>query len=91
MTYNSIFDLFKVGIGPSSSHTMGPMFAAKKFIDLIHKNHKNKQIKSINIELYGSLAYTGTGHKTYEAICLGLSGMEPKGIDIQTKTQILNN
>ena len=84
--YISIFELFKIGIGPSSSHTMGPMYAAKSFIDLVHKKNNNKIIKSINVELYGSLAYTGLGHKTYEAICLGLSGIEPCNVNLKDKS-----
>ena len=89
--YVSIFELFKIGIGPSSSHTMGPMFAAKEFIDLLNLKYNNKLIKSINVELYGSLAYTGKGHKTYEAICLGLSGIKPNNINLTIKNKILHS
>ena len=60
--YISIFDLFKIGIGPSSSHTMGPMTAAYTFVQKILKNNNVKSIDEINIELFGSLAYTGLGH-----------------------------
>ena len=72
--YVSIFELFKIGIGPSSSHTVGPLNAALKFrTKLINDNIK---FDKINITLYGSLAYTGIGHKTPQAIFLGLSGKE---------------
>jgi len=88
--YVSIFELFKIGIGPSSSHTMGPMYAANTFIDLIAQKHNSKVIKKIHIKLYGSLAYTGIGHKTHEAICLGLTGIKADNIDFKVKSNILN-
>ena len=88
--YVSIFELFKIGVGPSSSHTMGPMYAAVKFVDIIEKKFKDKPIKNIDIKLYGSLAYTGRGHKTYEAICLGLNRMKPDKLTNDIKLKILN-
>ena len=72
--YVSIFELFKIGIGPSSSHTVGPLNAALKFRSKLIKS--NIKFDSIKITLYGSLAYTGIGHKTPQAIFLGLSGKE---------------
>jgi len=76
--YVSIFDLFKIGIGPSSSHTMGPMLAASMFLSHIKKY--SKKIKSITVDLHGSLAYTGVGHKTYEAILFGLNDCKADSI-----------
>ena len=73
----SIFDLFKIGIGPSSSHTVGPMRAARSFMRSLDLN----QTARIQTELYGSLALTGRGHGTDRAIILGLLGEEPDRID----------
>ena len=73
----SIFDIFKVSIGPSSSHTMGPMIAGKHFRDLV-ANKKN--ITRIEVKLYGSLAYTGKAHGSEKGIALGLEGFTPKSI-----------
>src|SRR5580692_11529709 len=72
----SVFDLFKIGIGPSSSHTVGPMRAAREFIGLAGNG-----IARIRAELYGSLALTGKGHATDRAVLLGLAGETPAGID----------
>ena len=72
----SVFDLFKIGIGPSSSHTVGPMRAALEF-----RNVAGPHVATIRVELYGSLALTGKGHATDRAILLGLSGETPAGID----------
>lgn len=74
----SIFDLFSIGIGPSSSHTVGPMKAAKAFADTMHAYPSLSHIK---IELFGSLAFTGKGHGTDQAILLGLEGHAPDTID----------
>ena len=68
--YVGLFDLFKIGIGPSSSHTMGPMLAAQKFLDLIDP----MLVASVTVDLYGSLSATGRGHKTDEAVICGLTG-----------------
>src|SRR5438132_11855289 len=73
----SIFELFKIGIGPSSSHTVGPMRAAKAFADSLDSN----QTQRLQIELYGSLGLTGRGHGTDRAIILGLLGEEPDKVD----------
>ena len=77
----SVFDLFKVGIGPSSSHTVGPMFAAKRFLFNCIEHFPLTQIASLKTELFGSLALTGTGHGTNNAILLGLEGEEPASVD----------
>lgn len=77
----SIFDLFKIGIGPSSSHTVGPMLAAKLFVeDLSQRNELNKTA-NLRIELFGSLGATGKGHGTGPAVILGLEGNHPADID----------
>ena len=74
----SILDLFKVGLGPSSSHTVGPMVAANRFIDELKAAKILEQTHQIRIELYGSLAMTGEGHATDTAIMLGLLGEKPE-------------
>jgi len=75
----SVFELFKIGIGPSSSHTVGPMVAAKRFRDEV--GDFGAGIARITVDLYGSLAWTGRGHGTDTAICLGLLGEIPASID----------
>lgn len=80
----STFDLFSIGVGPSSSHTVGPMRAGKIFInDLLLLGLLDK-VKTIKISLYGSLAATGKGHHTPQAILLGLEGSDPETIDTGT-------
>jgi L-serine dehydratase len=77
----SIFDLFKIGIGPSSSHTVGPMRAARQFVlDLEHRDLLATTV-SVTVDLYGSLALTGKGHGTDRAVLLGLEGEAPDGVD----------
>ncbi|MDH4053790.1 MAG: L-serine ammonia-lyase [Gammaproteobacteria bacterium] len=75
----SLFDIFKIGIGPSSSHTVGPMKAAGAFLELL--SDRLREVKSIDVSLHGSLAWTGKGHGTDSAIMLGLSGLTPETID----------
>ena len=77
----SIFDLFSIGIGPSSSHTVGPMLAANSFIQQLKSENVLHKIKRIKIELYGSLALTGKGHGTDIAILNGLEGHHPESVD----------
>ncbi len=79
MSSISIFDIFKIGIGPSSSHTVGPMKAAREFIGRLEASAE--KVHKLEVRLYGSLAYTGKGHGTDSAILLGLSGEEPETID----------
>jgi L-serine dehydratase len=78
---HSLFELFKIGIGPSSSHTMGPMRAALRFARELESTGLTSRTVSIRVDLYGSLALTGHGHGTDRAILLGLSGQTPEGID----------
>ncbi|UWF58081.1 L-serine ammonia-lyase [Brucella sp. 2716] len=81
----SVFDLYKIGIGPSSSHTMGPMTAANMFLDEIISGDwpkpANAKIYRLKASLHGSLAYTGIGHATDRAVILGLCGYRPDTID----------
>lgn len=77
----SIFDLFRVGIGPSSSHTMGPMRAARSFAVDLERSGSFLQVTRILAELFGSLALTGIGHGTDRAILLGLVGESPEQVD----------
>ncbi len=79
--YISVFEIFKIGIGPSSSHTVGPMKASRSFLLELQKNGVFNQVSRIVIELYGSLALTGKGHGTDKAIIAGLFGEEPQNID----------
>ncbi len=79
----SVFDMLKVGVGPSSSHTLGPWRAAQRWLEeLKHKNIFD-QVASIHIDLYGSLSLTGKGHATDIAVMLGLSGFDPVEMDIR--------
>jgi L-serine dehydratase len=80
----SLFDLYKIGIGPSSSHTMGPMRAARRFAQSLADSNLLDCVAAIRAELYGSLALTGHGHGTDRAILLGLSGEEAAIIDPAT-------
>jgi len=84
--YISVLELFKIGVGPSSSHTMGPMVAARDFIGLVRKyllTSQQTQGLSIQCTLKGSLAYTGKGHATDRAVALGLHGYLPKDVACQ--------
>jgi L-serine dehydratase len=74
---SSVFDLFKIGVGPSSSHTMGPMTAACDFVEMLDEKALLGTTHRIECELYGSLALTGKGHATDRAVLLGLSGQRP--------------
>ena len=81
----SVFDIFKIGIGPSSSHTMGPMVAASRFLDELRHGKSKKpgagRLNSIAVSLHGSLAFTGKGHATDRAVILGLLGFLPATIE----------
>ena len=79
--YISVFDLFKVGIGPSSSHTVGPMVAARRFLDGLAEAGLSAEVARVRVYLHGSLAFTGKGHGTDAAVLLGLSGQTPEEID----------
>jgi L-serine dehydratase len=77
----SVFDVFKVGVGPSSSHTMGPMLAARLFVLDLESRGLLERTAEVFVQLYGSLALTGLGHCTDRAILLGLEGNDPSGFD----------
>jgi L-serine dehydratase len=80
----SIFEIFKVGVGPSSSHTVGPMRAARRFALDLQERELLPTATRVRIELFGSLALTGHGHQTDRAVLLGLSGESPETIDPAT-------
>lgn len=77
----SVFDVFKIGIGPSSSHTMGPMTAAVRFLELLRARPEAQSAARIRARLHGSLAFTGKGHATDRAVALGLLGYLPADLD----------
>lgn len=90
----SVFEIIKVGIGPSSSHTMGPWNAAEMFLDLIRKKRALAEVKEVYVEFFGSLAKTGIGHGTDIAGMLGLAGENFKTIDttqIDAKVERIKN
>ena len=94
----SVLEGFSIGIGPSSSHTVGPMRASRRFIVQLKERELIEEVASLKVELYGSLAMTGKGHATDFAILLGLEGETPEGVNpdsvphrvqaIQNKKQI---
>jgi L-serine dehydratase len=77
----SVFDLFKIGIGPSSSHTVGPMRAAALFIQGLRERDELNQVRRVEVRLYGSLSATGIGHGSDNAVVMGLMGEWPDAID----------
>ena len=87
----SIFDIFKIGVGPSSSHTMGPMTAAARFLDDLRATRKPGsgrerepgagELAALGASLHGSLAFTGKGHATDRAVMLGFAGFAPHTLD----------
>lgn len=90
----SVFNLFSIGIGPSSSHTVGPMRAARQFALNLEKEGLLPNVHKVKIDLYGSLALTGKGHGTDLAVLLGLEGETPEGIDpnlVQPKVANIRN
>ncbi|MFA0085181.1 L-serine ammonia-lyase [Vibrio sp. 10N.261.51.F12] len=80
----SVFDIYKIGVGPSSSHTVGPMKAGKEFIDDLRSMGKLRDITKITVDVYGSLSLTGKGHHTDIAIIMGLAGNSPEKVDIDS-------
>ena len=85
----SLFDLFKIGIGPSSSHTVGPMVAARRFLSGLDAAGRFDALAAVTVEIYGSLALTGRGHATDTAIILGLAGETPDGVEPDAITGIV--
>ncbi len=80
----SVFDIFKIGIGPSSSHTVGPMRAAKRFAERLAADGQLAPTAKVKVELFGSLGFTGKGHGSDKAVLLGLEGDEPATVDVDS-------
>ena len=86
----SVFDMLKIGVGPSSSHTLGPWRAAERFLDELKENNKLELVNYIKVDLYGSLSLTGKGHATDLAVMLGLSGHDPEYIPVESIGRIID-
>lgn len=86
----SIFDVLKIGVGPSSSHTLGPWRAGQRFITQLENDNMTNDVEQINIILYGSLAKTGRGHGTDIAVTLGINGEDPVTVDVNQIQPIID-
>ena len=86
----SALDLFKVGIGPSSSHTVGPMRAAGLFADTLRAEGLLARVQRVEVRLYGSLSATGIGHGTDRAVVAGLMGLQPDTVDPDAMAQAVD-
>jgi L-serine dehydratase len=80
----SVFDIFKIGIGPSSSHTVGPMRAAKRFAERLRDDGQLSSVARVKVELFGSLGFTGKGHGSDKAVIVGLEGDDPPTVDVDS-------
>lgn len=87
----SVFDMLKIGVGPSSSHTLGPWRAAERFLEELRSKKVLHSVNRIKVDLYGSLSLTGKGHATDLALMLGLSGQDPENIPIKNIGEITKN
>ncbi|SDS48971.1 L-serine dehydratase [Formosa sp. Hel1_31_208] len=87
----SVFDMLKIGVGPSSSHTLGPWRAAERWIQELKATNKFDKVEKITVDLYGSLSLTGKGHATDYALLLGLSGADPEYIPVESIDVIIAN
>ncbi len=87
----SVFDMLKIGVGPSSSHTLGPWRAAERWLREMGGNYSLDQVENVKVHLYGSLSLTGKGHATDIAVVLGLLGEDPETIDCSEIDTIINN
>ena len=85
----SVFDMLKIGVGPSSSHTLGPWRAAERWIKELKTANKFDTVEKISVDLYGSLSLTGKGHATDYAVMLGLSGEDPETISTENINEII--
>ena len=85
----SVFDMLKIGVGPSSSHTLGPWRAAERFLEELQSENLINKITRVKVDLYGSLSLTGKGHATDLAVMLGLSGQDPEYIPIDNIAEII--
>ncbi|WMN60377.1 L-serine ammonia-lyase [Pseudoalteromonas xiamenensis] len=86
----SAFDMFSIGIGPSSSHTVGPMRASRLFVKDLQASELFDKVTSVRVELFGSLGQTGIGHGSGKAVILGLAGFDPESIDADAVPDILD-
>ncbi|MEO1547630.1 MAG: serine dehydratase beta chain, partial [Bacteroidota bacterium] len=77
----SVFDMLKIGVGPSSSHTLGPWRAAREWVSELDESQVLDKVKTLNIELYGSLSLTGKGHATDIAVVMGLLDTNPETVE----------
>jgi len=87
----SVFDMLKIGVGPSSSHTLGPWRAAERFLGELRTKNILHNTVGIKVDLYGSLSLTGKGHATDLALMLGLSGQDPEYIPVENISGIIKN
>ncbi|MGH2647943.1 MAG: serine dehydratase beta chain, partial [Ginsengibacter sp.] len=87
----SVFDMFKIGVGPSSSHTLGPWRAANLFLNSLQQKNLLNKVSSLEVLLYGSLAKTGKGHGTDLAVQLGLCGKDPVTFDVNKIDVAIND
>ncbi|WCO00412.1 L-serine ammonia-lyase [Psychroserpens ponticola] len=87
----SVFDMLKIGVGPSSSHTLGPWRAAERWIKELKGSNKFEKVEKITVDLYGSLSLTGKGHATDYAVLLGLSGADPEYIPVESIDVIISS
>ncbi len=87
----SVFDMLKIGVGPSSSHTLGPWRAAERWIEELKTKKRFDKVEKITVDLYGSLSLTGKGHATDYAVMLGLSGADPEYVPIDNIDTIISN
>src|SRR5690606_36825865 len=85
----SVFDMLKIGVGPSSSHTLGPWRAAERWINELKSQNQFEKVESITVDLFGSLSLTGKGHATDYAVMLGLSGANPETIPTESIEMII--
>lgn len=87
----SVFDMLKIGVGPSSSHTLGPWRAAERFLSELRAQNLFEKVERVQVDLYGSLSLTGKGHATDLAVMLGLSGQDPEYIPVDQIDSIIAN
>ncbi len=85
----SVFDMLKIGVGPSSSHTLGPWRAAEQFLAELRSQNIINDVHRVKVDLYGSLSLTGKGHATDLAVMLGLSGADPEYVPIDAIDSII--
>ena len=86
----SVFDMLKIGVGPSSSHTLGPWRAAERYLAELRSENLFDKINRVQVDLYGSLSLTGKGHATDLAVMLGISGADPEYIPVESIDVIIS-